>query len=157
MTQEDDDLQKLQAELVQMTEIAKRTMADFQNFKRHTEEQHNELKVYANKDFLEALFPALDNLKRAFEAEPEEFKDHEWTKGLKNIERNLIETLGRLGLEVIDTVGVPLDPHQHEVLLQGAGEPGTVIQIFERGYRFNGKTLRPAKVMVGGAPEAAKE
>ncbi len=147
----DDELEKLQAELAQMTDMAKRTMADFQNYKRHNEEQQSELKIYANKHFLDTLFPALDNLKRAFEHLPEEFKDHEWTKGLQSVEKQLFDGLTNLGLEFIEETNVPLDPHQHEVLLQGEGTPGTVVKIFEKGYRFNGKTIRPAKVMVGGA------
>lgn len=144
-----DDTEKLQADLAAMTETAKRAMADLANFKRRTEEERGEIQIFANRKFLEALFPALDNFARAFSAVPEELKSNEWVKGVEAIEVNLIKALTDLGLEPIDQIGVPADPHRHEILMEGEGPAGEVIQIFEKGYAFNGKTIRPAKVQVG--------
>lgn len=144
-----EELQKLQAELSEMTETAKRAMADLQNFKRRTDEERSEIQVFANLCFLEAIFPALDNFTRAFENIPEELKEHDWIKGIQAIENGLLSALKSLGLESIDNVGVPVDPHVHEVLMEGAGPKGQVVQVFEKGYRYKGKTIRPAKVMVG--------
>ena len=132
-----------------MTETAKRAMADLQNFKRRTEEERGEIQVYANMRLLEAIFPALDNFTRAFELIPEHLEEEEWVKGIAAIEENLMKALTTLGLEAINQTGVPADPTLHEVLMEGEGEPGQVIQIFEKGFAFKGKTIRPAKVMVG--------
>lgn len=140
---------QLQADLDAMTETAKRSMADFQNFKRRTDEERGEIQVYANRKFLEALFPALDNFARAFGSVPEELKSNDWVKGVEAIEANLMKALTDLGLEVIDQINVPADPHRHEILMEGDGPAGEVIQLFEKGYAFNGKTIRPAKVQVG--------
>lgn len=140
---------QLQADLDAMTETAKRSMADFQNFKRRTDEERGEIQVYANRKFLEALFPALDNFARAFGSVPEELESNDWVKGVEAIETNLMKALTDLGLEVIDQINVPADPHRHEILMEGDGPAGQVIQIFEKGYAFNGKTIRPAKVQVG--------
>lgn len=136
-------------QLAQMTEMAKRTMADFQNFKRRTEEERGELQVYANMKLLQAIFPAIDNLARAFEHIPEDLKENEWVKGIQATESNLLSALENLGLESIQETGVPVDPNIHEVLLEGDGPAGQVTQILEKGFSFKGKTVRPAKVQVG--------
>ncbi|MFA4814638.1 MAG: nucleotide exchange factor GrpE [Candidatus Gracilibacteria bacterium] len=144
-----EELARLQAELTEMTETAKRAMADLQNFKRRTEEDRSEIQVYANMRLLEAIFPALDNFARAFELVPEDLENEEWVNGIQVIEANLMKALTDMGLEVIDQIDVPADPNRHEVLMEGEGSAGQVVQIFEKGYSFNGKTIRPAKVMVG--------
>lgn len=146
---QDSAVAQLQADLAAMTETAKRALADLQNFKRRTDEERAELQVYANMKLLQALFPALDNFARAFSTIPEELKTNEWVKGVEAIESNLLKALTDLGLELIDQTNVPADPHRHEILMEGEGPTGEVVQIFEKGYAFNGKTLRPAKVMVG--------
>lgn len=148
---QNDELQQLQAELAAMTETAKRALADLQNYKRRTEEERAEIQVFANMKLLQAIFPALDNFTRAFETIPEELKSNEWVKGIQLIEENLMNALKTLGLETIDQTGIPVDPNVHEVLMEGEGAAGQVVQIFEKGYRFSGKTIRPAKVMVGKA------
>jgi len=120
-----------------------------QNFKRRADEERGEIQVYANLKFLEALFPALDNFARAFSTIPAELQENEWVKGVESIEGNLMKALTTLGLEVIDQTAVPADPHRHEILMEGDGPTGEVLQIFEKGYALNGKTIRPAKVQVG--------
>lgn len=147
----DEELEQLRQELETMTATAQRALADLQNFKRHAEEQRSELSVYANIQLLNALFPTIDNFTRAFEHIPEDIANHEWIKGMQGVQSGLIQTLTQLGLEPINETGVPMDPHSHEVLMEGDGPAGQVLQIFEVGYRFNGKTLRPAKVQVGKA------
>ena len=155
MTQDDNtnplaiEVARLQEELATMTETARRSMADFQNLKRRTEEERSELAIHANARLLNAIFPALDNLARAMDNVPEELQDHDFIKGVQAMEDSLMAALAGLGLESINEVGVACDPNQHEVLMQGEGPAGQVVQIFEKGYRFKGKTIRPAKVQVG--------
>jgi len=146
---QDPVIAALQADLAAMTETAKRALADLQNFKRRADEERGEIQVYANLKFLEALFPALDNFARAFSTIPAELQENEWVKGVESIEGNLMKALTTLGLEVIDQTAVPADPHRHEILMEGDGPTGEVLQIFEKGYALNGKTIRPAKVQVG--------
>jgi len=144
-----DDNTQLQADLAAMTETAKRALADLQNYKRRTEEERGEIQIYANMRLLEAIFPALDNFARAFELMPEHLEEEEWVKGIQGIESNLMNALATLGLELIDQVDVPADPNKHDILMEGEGAAGQVVQIFEKGYAFKGKTIRPAKIMVG--------
>ena len=141
--------EELQEQLAQMTQTAQRAMADLQNFKRRTEEERGELQVYANMQLLQAIFPALDNLGRAFDHIPEELADHEWVKGVQSIEENLVKALQSIGLEAVDQTGLPVDPNIHEVLMEGEGPAGEVIQVLEKGFTFKGKTIKAAKVAVG--------
>jgi len=147
--EEPSELDKVKAELALMTVTAQRTMADFQNFKRRSEEERRELQVYANMKLLQSIFPAIDNLGRAFNAIPKELKENEWIKGIEAIDANLMTALENLGLEPINETGVAVDPHLHEVLMEANGPKGEIIQIFEKGYSFKGKTIRAAKVQVG--------
>jgi len=152
--QEPTELETLQAELEQMTNLAKRTAADFANFKRQMDEERSELMAYANLKLLNAIFPAIDNLARATENLPEDLVENDWAKGVLSTEKALMDALASLGLSPIDQAGVPMNPHQHEVLMEGPGTKGDVTQVFEKGYAFNGKTIRPAKVQVGNGNEA---
>ena len=143
------ELEQAQAALAKMTDAAQRSMAEFQNFKRRTEEEKRELQVYANMKLLKSIFPAIDNFARAFEHIPEDLKEHEFIKGIQATETTLMQGLQSLGLEAIDQTGIPADPNLHEVLMEGDGPSGEIVQIFEKGYTFNGKTVRAAKVMIG--------
>lgn len=148
------ELEELQAELEKMTDLAKRTAADYANFKRQTAEERSELMAYANLKLLNAIFPAIDNLVRAAENLPEDLAANDWATGVLSTEKALMNALASLGLSPIDQTGVPMDPHQHEVLMEGAGPKGEITQVFEKGYSFNGKTVRPAKVQVGNGSDA---
>lgn len=143
-----DDTQQ-NDELAAMTETAKRALADLQNYKRRAEEERGELQIYANLRLLEAIFPTIDNLARAFDTIPEDLKSNEWIKGVQSIEKNLLTELEKLGLEVVNQTGVPVDPNKHEVVLQAAGPANEVLQILEKGYLYKGRAIRPAKVQVG--------
>lgn len=132
-----DELEKAQAELREaqaglalMTETAKRAMADLQNYKRRTEEERGDLQIYANLKLLGAIFPTIDNLARAIENAPKDLEGNEWLKGVQAIEKNLLTALTALGLESISETGVLADPHRHEILMEGEGPKGQVIQIF---------------------------
>ncbi|MFA5854787.1 MAG: nucleotide exchange factor GrpE [Candidatus Gracilibacteria bacterium] len=159
-TQDGDELTRLKKELEEMTAVAKRAMADLQNFKRRAGEEAAELQIFANMNLLSAIFPALDNFTRAFAAIPEDLQGNDWVNGISAIEATLIKALKDTGLEMIDEVGIPVDPQKHEVLMEvdapaAAAAPedsaGKVVQILEKGYSFRGRTLRPAKVSVGKA------
>ncbi len=153
----EEAMEKLKRELEQMTDLAKRTAADFANYKRQIDEERKELTATANFKLLNAIFPAIDNLKRASENLPKELEQHDWVKGVLSTEKALMDALASLGLYSIEEIGVDMNPHQHEVLMEGPGEKGKVVQIFEKGYRFNEKTIRPAKVQVGNGESENEE
>jgi molecular chaperone GrpE len=101
------------------------------------------------------LLPALDNLDRALahaEAE-EQDEEHHLTKGIRLVQRDLVAALARLGIEAYSPKGEQFDPHHHEAVAQQAvegAEPGTIVEVYQPGYRCGGEVLRAAKVVVAG-------
>ena len=143
-------LAETEAKLAKMTDMAQRAAAEFQNFKRRTDEERANLKLYANLHFLQAIFPVIDNFQRAFAHMPDELADNEWVKGVISIEKQFIVTLTSLGLhEIPCETGAPFDPNLHEVVAQEKGDKDAILECFEKGYQFNDRVVRPAKVKVG--------
>ncbi len=158
MTSKKDNSKKLtkkaliqaEEELAEMTETAKRVAADLQNFRRRTEEERANLSLYANLQFLQGIFPIIDNLQLAFQHIPEDLTENEWVKGVYAIEKQFMATLASLGLnEIPCEPGTPFDPNIHEALMQAPGEKDTILECLEKGYQFKDQVVRPAKVKVG--------
>lgn len=142
----------LKQEADRLKDIAGRAQADLQNAKDRLERERQDIGKFALVGAMTRLLPTLDNLQRAFTHLPEDLKNHEWVKGIVAIESELMRTAGDLGLMRMQSMGLPVDTNLHEVLQTGPGESNKVIEVFEEGYTFNGKVLRPAKVRVG-APQ----
>jgi molecular chaperone GrpE len=99
------------------------------------------------------LLPSLDNLDRALaSAEAQEGdEEHHLTKGIRLVQQELLGALTRVGIEPYTPEGEPFDPHQHEAVSQipVEGAPsGTIVQVFQPGYRYKDEVLRAAKVVV---------
>lgn len=143
-------LKETEEKLNEMTESAKRAVADLQNFRRRADEERSGLVLYANLQFLQGIFPVIDNFQLAFQHIPETLKENEWVKGVYAIEKKFVDTLRTLGLtEIPCEQGFPFNPNIHEAVLQGPGAKDTVIECFEKGYQFKEQVIRPAKVKVG--------
>lgn len=143
------ELEKTQPELDRLKDIAGRAQADLQNAKDRIEKEAAEMRKFALEGMIMKLLPTIDNFQRAFQHIPEEFESDEWTKGMQGVNQELMRCLMDLGLKKIEAIGQPVDPQKHEVLQTGEGEKDTVTEVFEEGYEFQGKILRPAKVKVG--------
>lgn len=129
-----------------------RLQADFDNFRRRAREEKEE-NVYREKaKFFEKLLPIIDNLERALEAGKEEKSEDSFYKGVEMIYQGLIQTLKIEGLEPTNSVGCHFDPEKHEALMQvdACEEYGdnVIVEELQKGYYFNNRTLRPAKVKV---------
>ncbi|OIP80405.1 nucleotide exchange factor GrpE [Candidatus Peregrinibacteria bacterium CG2_30_44_17] len=148
-TQIELELEQLKKEHSALTETAKRAVADLQNFKRRVDEERSELRIFANAELITALFPIIDNLKRAEGNLPEELTDNEWVKGIQSIEKQLVDTLTSLGLEETGEVGEKFDPQLHEAVMQDTGTKDEITEVFEKGFSFKGRSIKPAKVKVG--------
>jgi molecular chaperone GrpE len=99
------------------------------------------------------LLPALDNLDRAIaSAEAEENdQEHHLTKGIRLVQAELVASLGKVGIEPFNPLGEVFDPHRHEAIAQApreGAETGTIIEVYQLGYRLGEDVLRPAKVVV---------
>jgi molecular chaperone GrpE len=127
----------------------RRLKAEFDNFRKRTAREQESFAARANEALLKELLPVLDDLERALEA-AEHHEEAKLEEGVRLVHRALVESLRRQGLELIDTDGV-FDPHVHEALLTqpaDGAEPGSVLEVLQKGYRLGDRVLRPARVVV---------
>lgn len=144
------DLSEANKQIQDLTETAKRALADLQNYRKRVEEERAQFITFANVGLILELLPVLDNWERAFAQVPEEVSKTDWFKGALQIEKQLVAVVVRQGVtEMPSQIGKPLDTHFHEPLSTGPGEKDTVIEEFEKGYLLGDKVIRPAKVKVG--------
>ncbi|HEY5187536.1 MAG TPA: nucleotide exchange factor GrpE [Solirubrobacteraceae bacterium] len=136
-------------------DLAQRTRAEFENYrKRATREAAAAQERGAMKLALE-LLPAIDNLDRALAhaATTEENGDGSLISGIKHVHSDLIAALKRADIEPYSPEGEAFDPLFHEAVAQQpfeGTEPGTVVEVYQRGYRRGDSVLRPARVIVAG-------
>ncbi len=140
---------ELQDQLKKHSEVASRAQAELQNAKIRLEKDAGELRKFAAEAALVKLLPTIDNLQRALKNLPKDLEKNEWVKGIVATEQEFLRQVGEMGLKKFESLGKPLDPDRHEVLLQVPGEEGKVAEVIEDGYELSGKVIRTAKVKVG--------
>jgi molecular chaperone GrpE len=129
-----------------------RARAEFENARRRLERERSEFLQFAAMDLVRELVPVLDGFERALKTET---ADKDYVKGVELIYQRLCETLGRMGLEPIETSGQKFDPKRHQAVERVQTEEAddqTILGEFQRGYNFKGKLLRPAMVKVAVKP-----
>jgi molecular chaperone GrpE len=144
-----DPLALVTAERDQYLDLAQRVQADFENYRKRAAREQERLVAHAHERLVRELLPILDDLERALEA-AERHEEARLVDGVKLVEQALRRALSKEGLAEIETDGA-FDPHVHEALLTkpGAGaDPGTVLEVVQRGYRVGDRVVRPAKVIV---------
>ena len=145
----DDPLARLAAERDEYLELLQRVQAEFENYRKRTAREHERLVAHAHERLVRELLPVLDDLERALEA-GERHEEAALVDGVKLVEQSLRKALQKEGLAEIETAG-PFDPHIHEAVLAQAredAEPGSVLEVLQRGYRVGDKVVRPARVIV---------
>lgn len=139
-----DELTK-QAE--QMKDLAQRTQAEFMNYKKRTAKEMQDITVFANEKIMSDLITVLDNFERAMSIE--ENNDDPLYKGVELIQKQLIDTLKKYGLQDIEAKDQPFDPNFHHAVMQEeADTPGMVLEVLQKGYKLKDKVLRAAMVKV---------
>ena len=134
-------------------DLAKRKAAELENFRKQAALRVQKATRDGMKRVASELLPALDDFDRALaHAEAEESDEqHTLTKGIRLVQDQLVAALRRAGIEPFSPQGEPFDPHQHEAVattpVDGA-KSGTVVEVYQSGYRINGAVLRPARVVV---------
>jgi molecular chaperone GrpE len=126
-----------------------RAEADFQNYKRRTEQEREELRRFGNVSVIINLLPVLDDFERAFASLDSHLAGLSWFDGILLIYRKLRQLLENAGVSQIETEGQPFDPRFHEAVAHIEGEEGKVLSEVQRGYKLHDRVLRPAMVVVG--------
>ena len=151
----DDALDRLRDDL----EAAKQEMlyakAETQNVRRRLEKDVTDARAYAATGFARDMLSVADNLSRALDAIPQDLHEDERIKslvaGIEATARELDKVFGLNGISRIAATGLPLDPNQHQAMLEVPSaevEPGTVLQELQAGYMIKDRLLRPSMVAV---------
>jgi molecular chaperone GrpE len=143
---------QLIAEKAEMQDRFLRAQAEFQNFRKRAEKERIEFAEYASTEAVRTLLPILDDFERGLKADS---ADKEFKKGMELIHQRLYDALKKLGLEPLECIGQPFDPHlQHAVdMVETDSAPDhTILDEYQKGYNFKGRLLRPAMVKVAVAP-----
>jgi len=133
-----------------------RIQAEFDNYKKRLEKEKIEFIKFANSDIILDILKIVDDFERAVEAGKSKHDFDILYKGVEMIWNDLKEFLKQKGLKEIEAKGKPFDPHEHEAMMQEEtdDEPeGQVVEEFQKGYKFNDRVIRPAKVKVSKKPE----
>lgn len=154
---EEDPLDHLEAELEAEKEAHLRTIAELRNYRQRMARDQEEQRKYAISGVIEELLPTLDHLEMALLAAQEHGEGGTaLAEGVWMTYRQLLETLGRFGLQVISGEGEVFDPQKHEALEAeevAPGDPieGTVTGVLRKGYMLHDRVVRPAQVRVAVA------
>lgn len=152
-----EELENAKKQIEELTDIAKRSMADLQNYKKRAEEERREFAKFASANVFMDIIPVFDSLERAQEHIPSDLAENDWVKGIQSITKQFEQIMDRFNIKKMKSVGEKFDPNRHEALAQGPGEKDIVIDELESGYEMEGHTLRAAKVRVGdGSAEVAE-
>lgn len=141
------ELTALKAEHTEKADQLLRLTAEFDNFRRRTLKEKDDLRLTANADLLSSLLPVLDNFERALiHAE-----NSPVLEGILMVQKQLIEILNNNGLTKVGEVGEAFDPKIHDAIMQeerDAAAADTILEVLQPGYRFHDKLLRAAMVKV---------
>ena len=126
-----DELARLKTEVEETQQRFVRAQADFDNFRRRTQKEKEELAKYASMKLVTELVPVIDNFERAMATVPEGTESESFSKGIQMIFRQLETVLNNEGLTAMDTVGQPFNPEFHQAIMQVESdeyEEGTVVE-----------------------------
>lgn len=155
----DAEMAKLTADLEALRQSMLRSQADFANYRKRIEKERFEDSKRATARVIEGLIPVIDGFEHALAAH-REAEYESYRKGFELIYKQLLDNITRLGVERIDPVGKPFDPHLHQAMDRTETtehEDGTILQVFQPGYIFHGRVLRPAMVRVAVHPSPASK
>jgi molecular chaperone GrpE len=157
VAREDAEAKKLAADLEELRQTLVRHQADFVNYRKRAEKENTEAGRRATARVVEALIPVIDGFEHALAAHREaEYENYR--KGFELIYKQLLDNLARLGVERIEPLGKSFDPHLHQAMdrVETTDQAdGTILEVYQPGYVYHGRVLRPAMVRVAVHPKAA--
>jgi molecular chaperone GrpE len=147
----EDDCDGLQADLDRFRDLALRSQADFENYKKRSAREKEEAIKYANSSLLEKLIAIVDNFELGLEAARAEGEKSPVFSGMSMVFKQLMDFLADSGLQPIDATGQKFDPNLHEAIAHEPSEKfpeGIVVRQTRRGYKLKDRLLRPSSVVV---------
>ena len=154
-TDAEDPMAGLQADLDRFRDLALRSQADFENYKKRSAREREEAIKYANSSLLERLVSIIDNFELGLAAAKEQGEQSPIYSGMILVQKQLNDLLAENGLQPIEAEGKKFDPNVHEAIAHEPSDQvaeGIVLRQTGRGYRLKDRLLRPAKVVVSSGP-----
>ncbi|MDE0661470.1 MAG: nucleotide exchange factor GrpE [Gammaproteobacteria bacterium] len=153
-------LEESRAEAGALKDQALRAVAEADNVRKRADRSIENAHKYALERFVNDLLPAVDSFERAVDAAAELKASggeavSAMAEGMELSLKLLVEAMQRQGIEVVDPIGAPFDPNLHEAMSMieyPQAEPGSVIEVFQKGYTVNGRLARPARVIIAKEP-----
>lgn len=150
----------LEQELAEAKDRTLRVAADLENFRKRALKDREEAHHFGHQNLVKDLLPSVDNLERAVDHARESGEESAsgLLEGVELVLRELHSVLAKHGVTPIEALGQPFDPALHEAMAQvpdGSQPPGTVVEVFQRGYQLRARLLRPARVVVSKRPDEA--
>lgn len=141
---------KLAQELAETNDALLRERADAANVRRRAEEDRVKLGSYYKAHVVKELLPVIDNFERALKAIPADIAEHDYVKGIQGVVKQFEQTLAKIGVERIKTVGEKFDPVLHEAVTmeEGEGAEEVVSEELQSGYKVGDEVIRHAMVRV---------
>jgi molecular chaperone GrpE len=155
----DAEVAKLATDLDELRQTLLRRQADFDNYRKRIEKERGEDSRRATARVIEGFIPVIDGFEQALAVHREAAYDN-YRKGFELIYKQLLDNVTRLGVERIDPVGKTFDPHLHQAMDSTETTDhadGAILQVFQPGYVFHGRVLRPAMVRVAVHPSGASK
>jgi molecular chaperone GrpE len=128
-----------------------RRQADFENYRKRIDKERSEESKRATARVIEGLIPVIDGFEHALAAHRDAPEYENYRRGFALIYKQLLEYVMKLGVQRIDPTGTQFDPHLHQAMDRtetAEHEDGSVLEVFQPGYLFHGRVLRPAMVRV---------
>ena len=150
---EKDVVAELEEQLAAANEARLRALAEFQNYRRRTDEERESLKGFLLSGVMESLLPIVDNFGRAVDSMNASTDIDKLREGISGIHRQLATVLEKNGVEQINADGAAFDPNLHNAVMrvEDSDVPtDTVVEVLQPGYTIGGRVLRPALVKVSG-------
>jgi molecular chaperone GrpE len=150
------ELAAAKADAERFKDLALRTQADFDNYRKRVARERDEAVKFANSGLLERLLPVVDNFELGLDAAKKGGDTQAILDGINMVLRQIQDFLSDSGVQSIDAVGEKFDPNLHEAVAQEASaevEEGHVIRQLRRGYKLKDRLLRPATVMISKGPQ----
>ena len=146
-----NEIEELKEKVKKTTDGWKRALADYENYKKRSEEDKKELVQYASENLILEILPVLDNFQSAYRALPKDLEGNSWAEGIKYIKVQLEDVLKNNNIEELKTVGEKFDPEVHEAIekVKSKSKKNVVMEEIVKGYRMGDKVIRAAKVKIG--------
>mgnify|MGYP002624013346 CR=1 FL=1 len=155
-----DPLATAQQDAEKWRDLAYRSQAELDNFRKRSAREAQDARAYANGELLRSLLPILDNFEMGLQAARAESESSMIFQGMQMVHRQFQDLLKDFGVQEVEAEGKPFDPNVHDAVSQ---EPsthhpeGAIIRVTRRGYRLKDRLLRPASVIVAAAAEDPAE